>query len=192
MEKNVRIGFSYIESDLIVIKDNASIGDFNVIKGLKEFYLGERSSIGKLNIITANTYYRDKYEGAGILHIGKKSAITMRHYIDVQEKITIGDSSLVAGIGTMIFTHQKGGLDLNEAKEIYIGDRVYLGAACRIMPGTKVENNCVVAAGSILAGKYNQKFSLIAGDKAKVKKTLNKEHSYFLSDDPAGSNEKKF
>ena len=35
------------------------------------------------------------------------------------------------------------------------GNNVYLGAACRIMPGTEINNNCIVAAGSILAGKYN-------------------------------------
>lgn len=186
--KNVHIGFSYIESDLIIINDNASIGGFNVIKGLKEFALGESSTIGKLNVITANAYYRNKYEEGGILRIGQNSAITMRHYIDVQEKILIGDKSLIAGIGTLMFTHQKGSLDLNEAKAIHIGDNVYLGAACRIMPGTEINNNCIVAAGSILAGKYNEEFSLIAGEKAKIKKILDNDHSYFESKDPAGPN----
>jgi len=186
--EGVYIGFSYIEADSISIGDNASIGGFNVIKGLKEFHLGDSSTIGKLNVITANKYFRNIYTSAGVFFVGNNSAITMRHYIDVQERIIIGDKSLIAGIGTFIFTHQKGTTDLNEAKEIQIGNKVYVGAACLILPGTEIHDNCIIGAGSTLVGKYNNEFSLVTGDKARFKKTLSSEHPYFSNEDPAGPN----
>ncbi len=76
----------------------------------------------------------------------------MRHYFDVQDLVEISDDSLIAGIQTMVFTHQKGLVALNEFKPVKIGSRVYVGAGCRLLPGTTVGNHIVIGAGSIVGG----------------------------------------
>ena len=49
---------------------------------------------------------------------------------------------------------------------VIIGDNCWIGANCIIMPGVQLGDNCVVSAGSIVRGSFNEN-SLIAGNPAK-------------------------
>lgn len=57
----------------------------------------------------------------------------------------------------------------NEAyflKEIKIEDNVFIGANCTILPGTTIESNCIIGAGSVVKGKFKSN-SIICGNPAK-------------------------
>ena len=59
--------------------------------------------------------------------------------------------------------------------EIIIGENVWVGWNCTILKGVVIGDNCIVAAGSVvLSGKYPSD-SLIAGNPAKVVKSLRHE-----------------
>jgi acetyltransferase-like isoleucine patch superfamily enzyme len=60
----------------------------------------------------------------------------------------------------------------NESNEdifgkIVIGNNVFIGINCTILPNTTIGNNCIVGAGSVLRGKFPDD-SVIVGNPAKV------------------------
>lgn len=90
--------------------------------------------------------------------------------------VTIGDYCMI-GPNTLITTvgHP---LDRSErrermakAKAIKIGDDVWIGGNCTILPGVKIGNNVVVAAGAVVT-KNIPSNSVVAGVPAKVVKKI--------------------
>jgi len=55
-------------------------------------------------------------------------------------------------------------------KNIYIGNSVFIGSHSVVLGGTKIGNNSVVAAGTILRGEKIPEFSLVLGNPAKIYK----------------------
>ena len=55
-------------------------------------------------------------------------------------------------------------------KNIYIGNNVFIGSHSVVLGGTKIGNNSVVAAGTILRGEKIPEFSLAFGNPAKIYK----------------------
>lgn len=53
------------------------------------------------------------------------------------------------------------------SRAIIIGNNVWVGANSIILPGTNIEDGCVVGAGSIVKGKFNKR-QLISGNPAKA------------------------
>lgn len=51
-------------------------------------------------------------------------------------------------------------------KEIKIGNNVFIGANCTILPGTVIADNCIVGAGSVIRGKVESN-SIVCGNPAK-------------------------
>ena len=51
--------------------------------------------------------------------------------------------------------------------ELVIGDNVFIGAGCIILPGTRIGNNCIVGAGTVCSGIIPDN-SVIAGNKWRV------------------------
>ncbi len=87
--------------------------------------------------------------------------------------IEIGNNVAIA-YGTNLVTHD-GGIwcmrkEFNDGDifgKIKIGNNVFIGMNCIILPNTIIGNNCIVGAGSVLRGKYPDD-SIIIGNPAKV------------------------
>lgn len=56
-------------------------------------------------------------------------------------------------------------------KEIWIGDNVWVGAGGIILPGCRIGNNCVVAAGAVVCSDVPDN-TMVAGVPAVVKKKI--------------------
>lgn len=91
--------------------------------------------------------------------------------------ITIGNDCHITYDCTFV-THDGGTLvlrkeipDLEITAPITLGDNVYLGIKTTILAGTKIGNNCIVGACSLVKGEFPDN-SVIAGVPAKVIKTL--------------------
>ncbi|WP_447866509.1 acyltransferase [Rahnella bonaserana] len=61
------------------------------------------------------------------------------------------------------------GVRLNDARDVLIGDRVWLATNCLILKGTQIGPDCVVGAAAVVNGKYESN-KIIAGNPAKVVK----------------------
>ena len=56
-------------------------------------------------------------------------------------------------------------------KPIVIGNNVFIGVNCIILPGTKVGNRCIIGAGAVVKGDFPDN-SVIAGVPAKKIKSV--------------------
>ena len=108
----------------------------------------------------------------GILTFGDNVNFTAQSAIDCQKEITFGNNCLVSwenlfidGDYHKIFDSE--GKYTNPPQSIFIGKHVWFGCRCLILKGVNVEDNCVVAAGSLLNGKYTVANAIIAGTPAK-------------------------
>ncbi|MCI5146019.1 MAG: hypothetical protein D3923_10930 [Candidatus Electrothrix sp. AR3] len=56
---------------------------------------------------------------------------------------------------------------INYAKDVSIGDHVWVAAHCNLLKGSTVPNDCVIATGSVVTKKYNFQGTIIGGNPAK-------------------------
>lgn len=59
---------------------------------------------------------------------------------------------------------------INQNGKIYLGEHVWIGAKSTILKNTKLSNDIVVAANSVVSGLYDNQHSVIGGNVAKVLK----------------------
>ena len=69
----------------------------------------------------------------------------------------------------MLLRRKDGGnaTDLIPSKEIHIGRNCFIGCNTIILKGTVLGDNCVVGAGAVVSGKFDDN-CVIAGNPAKV------------------------
>jgi acetyltransferase-like isoleucine patch superfamily enzyme len=171
------------------------------LQSLKTLMAGPTSLIviGNHSILYENA--KVEAFGVGEISIGENSIIGDAR-ISCREKITIGDHFLTSwNVFIQDFDSHpvKGALRAAQVQNmthsffpsfqvdpmpsafhfdfpsecISIGNNVWLGANVTILKGAKIGDNCVVATGAVvLKGDY-ESHSLIAGNPAKVVKTLN-------------------
>ena len=77
------------------------------------------------------------------------------------------------------------GQKISPAKDIYIGNHVWIGMGVYILKNSVIANNSIVGAGSVLAKKFEQENVAIAGNPAKIIKRnvewlLQSDESYYL------------
>lgn len=138
-------------------------------------------------------YYRLLGVNGNIFHISKNvtingsfanlilkdnAEINQECFLLCKGKITIGINSTIA-YRSVILTSANPNTPHNELgkvypsiiEDIYIGDNVWIGAASVILPGVKIGDYSVVAAGSVVT-KDVAPYSVVAGVPAKVIKML--------------------
>ena len=180
-----RIGLAWVFPRKLVMESGSTIGHLTVCKGLELLALGEYACIGRLNWISA--YPRDQATHFGHIKgrqpqlvLQAHSAITNRHIIDCNEKVSIGRFTTVAGYRSQILTHS---IDLREcrqdAKPVTIGCYCFIGTACTILGGTVVPDYSVVGAHALLNKAFDEPYRLYAGVPATVVAELDPNMKYF-------------
>lgn len=101
------------------------------------------------------------------MKVGGETAIALMVMMDVffPEKITIGRNSII-GYNTTILTHE---YLLNEYRlgPVEIGSHVMIGANCTILPGVRIGDYAVVAAGSVVTRDV-ESYTFVAGNPARL------------------------
>jgi acetyltransferase-like isoleucine patch superfamily enzyme len=190
IEPGVRIGFSVLDVDQCAIGRDARIGHFNFISSIKSFSLGSDVVIGHFNIILGGDCV-DIGDGVMIgrfneinsiinplnsnqadprLIVGKMAVITAWHKIDYTDRVTIGESAVIAGRGSCLWTHNR-----QQVKPVEIGRNCYVGSGIQMVPGSRVGPYCVVGLGSVITKSFTQDYSLVAGLPAKIIKPLDSD-----------------
>lgn len=78
-------------------------------------------------------------------------------------EIRTGDSHSIIDIGT--------GSRINYAQDVIIKDHVWIGAHVSILKGVSLQENTVVATGSVVVKSFDNKGVILAGNPAVIKKT---------------------
>ncbi len=91
-------------------------------------------------------------------------SITLGNHVHITDDVRF----ITHDRGTLLFRHIVP--DLEITKPIVVGDYVYFGNKSMVMPGVKIGNNCVVAAGAVVT-KDVPDGSVVGGVPAKIIKT---------------------
>lgn len=101
------------------------------------------------------------------MKIGKSTVISLRTKMDMTNPkgIHIGEDTYIA-FEVSILAH-----DMCRAKKVdtFIGDRCFIGCKSIVLPGVRVGNECIVAAGSVVTKDVPDR-CIVAGNPAAIVK----------------------
>ena len=91
------------------------------------------------------------------LRIGRRCSFEPGVKIDASHAwlIDIGDDVTLAP-NVLVFAHDastKAAVGLTRIARVRIGDRVFVGAGCVILPGASIGDDCIIGAGSVVGGE---------------------------------------
>lgn len=193
--RKVRLGFSVIDAGECEIGDKARIGHLNLIVGVEKLVIGDRAHIGHLNIIRGgDEVVIGRY--AEILrlneinsipdpdlrntadprfYLGDGAVITAGHKIDFTDRVEIGRRTILGGRNSSLWTHNR-----QRTRPIIIGELTYIGSEIRVAPGGVIPSRCIVGIGSVITGRLEGEYLLIAGVPAKRIKELSEEDRFLV------------
>ena len=148
-----------------------------------------KKCISKLLLITSKALrsksYMKKYNAflrnCGLDINGNVKYIHSSVYIDIAygQHIHMGNGCVIS-VNSIVLAHDfsvECGLnsiglgDINNekkiVKDVYIGNNVFIGCGCIILPGTRIGDNCIIGAGTVCSGKIPSN-SIVVGEKCKV------------------------
>ncbi len=117
-------------------------------------------------------------QNSNFIKIGKNVLCSPGFRCYAKEKqnsgITIGDDCFFAvntlirnGDGHTLFDQATGEI-LNEPEEVVLGNHIWVTSNCIILKGSRIADNCVVAAGSLINKKFDESGCILAGTPAKI------------------------
>ncbi len=182
---SARIGFSLLFCDHMILERGSVIGHMTLVKGIATLQLDEKSSLGSLNWVSGFPLMEGKHFDLDgnrdpKLHIKCHGAITSRHILDCTDSVTIGRFSTFAGFRSQVLTHS---IDLKQARQrcspVEIGDYCFVGTGSVLLPGAKVPNNSILAAGAVLSSALTEEGGIYGGVPARLIKKIDlSEYSY--------------
>lgn len=124
--------------------------------------MAKRAPIESNNGIVCGNWAIDADHGqflyARIFIMEEHSILTSRHMIDVVNRIRIGAGTHIVGIRSEFWTHGHADGD----RSIDIGLDCFVGSSVIFLPGARIAYRCVVAAGAVVARRYDLPFTMIA------------------------------
>ena len=164
--------FSFLLADFLLKFIPAFVGGRLRVKILRLAGL----SIGKKSIIMGRPRFIGGPDMVKNFEIGPSGFINVDCFFDLAAPINIGENVSI-GPKSMLITgaHHVGDEDNRcgdlEPRAIIIGDGVWLGARCIILPGVSIGRGSVVAAGAVVTKEVPVNV-MVAGVPAKVIKEL--------------------
>ncbi|WP_417200980.1 acyltransferase [Bizionia sp.] len=182
--------FNFIKVESLILEESGFIGSFNILNGPLTIFLEKHAGISKQNKIR-----RSKAPisyGKAELHLGENAIIVSNHFLDLTKSVSLGNNSILAGIGSQLWTHGYYHADFGKERiridgEIHIGNNVYIGSGCIFNPGVNVANAIHIGAGSVisknleLSGMYvGQGLRYIENDLGIIQSKLKKVEGFNL------------
>jgi hypothetical protein len=134
--------------------------------------------------MSTSVYGGIEYRNPKGLVIGKGTALGHRAILDARMGLDIG-SSVCFGTEVMIWTLHHDYNDLHfkgVGGKVTIGDYVWLGSRCIILPGVNIGKGAVIAAGAVVT-KDVPEFTVVGGVPAKaIGQREVKDYDYFPND----------
>jgi len=156
--RNVHISMlTILHAPKIEMGDDVRIGPLNIIKCGDEVKIGFSSQISFLVIIY----------GRGSFHLGERSYVSVKTFIDTTGGVEIGDYS-GTGPGTMIFSHAiflpptKGFPKV--IKKTTIGNYVWLGGLNFVTAGSVIGDHVMSLPGSVISKQVGSEIFFIGKD----------------------------
>ncbi len=166
LKKYIRAGiyvaFTFIKFCIIKIFHwkNFRFSVIELFSPLTQIEISTKGSLLIGKIVRMRSGSKLRVRKNGIMSIGNNTSLNHGCIITCYEEISIGED-VQFGPNVIIYDHDhdfraKGGLKSLEYKTtpVKIGNNVWIGANVVILRGSKIGDNCVVGAGSILTEEY--------------------------------------
>jgi acetyltransferase-like isoleucine patch superfamily enzyme len=193
--RGVRLGLSLIDARECEIADGVTVGHLNIILGVGKLSVGERARVGHLNVIrggeevTLGRYAEimrmneiNSIPDPVVVNptdprfiLGDGAVVTAGHKIDFTDRVTIGRRTILGGRNSSLWTHNR-----QRTRPVEIGELTYVGSEIRVAPGGVIPSRCVVGIGSVVTGRLEGEYLLIAGVPARVIKPLSEEDRFLV------------
>ncbi|MGN6605814.1 MAG: acyltransferase [Jatrophihabitans sp.] len=178
------LGRSIVIVPKLVLDEGASIGPFNLIRGVQELHLGKHAVIGDRNRIygfpPGSEHFRHSPNRRSVLILRDHAMITTGHDIDCSDRVELHEYATVAGFGSQVLTHS---LDLVRdrfvATPIEIGHHSAVMSGCILLNGTSVPPRSIVSAGSVVTTKLRAELTFYRGNPAEAVRELPPTLKYF-------------
>ena len=179
---DVRIGHLnlFLHVANLHIGSHTRIGHLNLFRGGERIQIGPRTTIMRWNIFNSILEPHAVSEPEPILSLGAGVVITTGHWFDFTDRLTVGANTVVGGRNSSFWTHSR-----QKTRTITIGADCYLGSELRVAPGVELAPSCIVALGAVLTGRYDHSHSLIGGNPAIVKRSLNEQDRFLVEGEHA-------
>lgn len=149
---------------------------YSFVRGIQRMMLKRRGWMLSDNVMVS--IHGVRKIGGGRIYCADNVNINAECMLVASSDITIGKNSTLA-YRTILTTNANPNSPYNELckiyppihKEIRIGDNVWIGAGVIVLPGCRIGNNSVIAAGSVVCSDIPDN-CMAAGAPAKVKKQL--------------------
>ena len=109
---------------------------------------------GNIKFIHSSVYLDTAY--ASYIHIGDNCVMS------VNTIVLAHDFSIECGMTSIGMGDLKNEKKL--IKDVYIGENVFVGAGCTILPGTHIGDNCIIGAGTVCSGKIPDNSVVVGGE----------------------------
>lgn len=170
----VRIGYSLVLVDRLVLQGTTHIGHFNLLR-LRRLVMRQGAYMGRCNVINGpisvslaeraaignnNKIVRGPRNlvtsGPACLRMGELAKITSRHRLDCTTSVSMGAFSTMAGTSSELWTHgyvhdQTGPGRYRIDGQVRIGHNVYIGSASVITAGVTIADGVIIGAGTTVA-----------------------------------------
>jgi len=132
----------------------------NLVSPFTEFEIGKKAKLSLGKMVRIRSGSKIKVRNGAEVQIGDNTSLNHGCMIVSHEKVSVG-KDVQFGPNVLIYDHDhdfraENGLKKLKYKTspVIIGDNVWIGANTVILRGTKIGNNCVVGAGSVIKGEY--------------------------------------
>src|SRR5215210_9399676 len=155
--------------------DHVRIGHLNIVRGGDEVQLGRYCEILRMNEINSipDPLVVNPVDPRFLLGAG--SVITAGHKIDFTDRVEIGRKSILGGRNSSLWTHNR-----QRTRPVRIGSDTYVGSEIRVAPGGVIPSRCIVGIGSVVTGRIEGEYQLIAGVPARAVKALSEEDRFLV------------
>lgn len=154
----------------IVLGDNVNVGDFCWIETVNVY----KSFEGKQNF-SSFIRIENNVAMSDFVHISSVDKILIGEGTLIGSKVYIGDHSHGSYLNLLEYKKQLNipprWRPLSDIKPIKIGKNCWIGDGVVILAGSEIEDNCVIAANSVVKGKFVAN-SIIGGAPAKIIKEM--------------------
>jgi acetyltransferase-like isoleucine patch superfamily enzyme len=193
--RGVSIGLSVVDAAVCELGDGVRIGHLNFIVGVGRLTLGERARVGHLNVVRGGEEVRlgryaeiirmneiNSIPDPDVVNpidprfiLGDGAVVTAGHKIDFTDRVEIGRRSIIGGRNSSLWTHNR-----QRTRPVTVGELTYVGSEIRVAPGGVIPSRCVVGIGSVVTGRLEGEYALIAGIPARFIKPLSEEDRFLI------------
>jgi acetyltransferase-like isoleucine patch superfamily enzyme len=171
IDKNVKVGFSFLICDNIILKEGTNIGHLNFIQ-LNSFNCGKGVYIGHLNfirgrlldVVLGNKVWINRQNKISVpafcndrtqFVVKDYAAITIGHLFDLTNSIEIGYRTAFVGVGTQVWTHsflysRESLKTVRVDKSVVIGNNCHIATKVVIL-GCKISDGITIGANSCVS-----------------------------------------